>query len=74
MMYDLLYGGEFVSCSDSPFVLLDEKARLVFSRSVRYPALLEIYEHGCVPWIFDVEFTFRSASRYLSNVLFDRVL
>lgn len=47
--------------------LLMRKAEMVFNKSVRYPEYLKIFDSYGFPWILDIPFDKKRASKFISN-------
>lgn len=49
--------------------LLMRKAEMVFNKDVRYPDYLKIFDSCGFPWILDIPFDKKRASKFIANAI-----
>lgn len=49
--------------------LLMRKAEMVFNKDVRYPEYLRIFDSYGFPWILDIPFDKKRASKFIANAI-----
>lgn len=59
--------GDVVLMIGSPEVLMIHKAEMILNRDVQDSKMLKIYLDNGVPWLFDVDFDSKSASKFLTE-------
>ena len=67
-MCELRYFREILMISSDPYLLFDEKCKMIVNDSVQYPDYLQVFFDG-FPWLFDYSPTKRKAAGRLASVL-----